>query len=131
MPPNKAENLTKSENIEVWYNMSSSTWNVSSKNPSVVTDSQTVHTSPLSNCPLQPTLNQSTPAHSYITGIYHNNFNINISFKPLYFLFLLYPLSSAKFILCISSLLLVFHVPPWLIILDQIRVIILIKGKDN
>jgi hypothetical protein len=27
---------------------------------------------------LQPTLKQSSPAHSYITGIYRNNFNTNI-----------------------------------------------------
>ena len=33
---------------------------------------------------LQPILKQFTPAHSYITGIYRNNFSINISFKPLY-----------------------------------------------
>jgi len=92
--------------------VSSSTGNESSEITSVVAHSQTVHSSPLSNSPIQPTLKQSTPPHSYITGIYHKKINNNISFKHFYLQCWLYPLSTAKFILCISSLLLVFHVPP-------------------
>jgi len=82
--PNKNENVTKIEK-KIGNNMLSSTDNESSINPSVV-----------AHC-------QSTPAHSYITGIYRNNFNINISFKPLYLSRVMYPLIAAEMFMPILS----------------------------
>jgi hypothetical protein len=61
IPPNKNEKVTKNEIKKFGKNISSSTENESSEHTSVVA-----------------TLKQATPAQSYLTGIYHNTFNIMI-----------------------------------------------------
>jgi len=92
--PNATEQERKSNQNrrnELGNNVSSSTENGSSENHSPIADSQTFHPNSLLH--------------------YRNNFNNNISFKPLYLPHLFALLFQPK-ILCISSITFMFHAPP-------------------